>query len=383
MPKTKLGRKLEKSSTRRKPKNTKPVWKGPEKDGITQSLLSRWLVCRERFRLLVVEGLKPVDQFNHRIEYGNMWHLCEEAFAPHPLTDDWSLALGRYCRTLAQKYRTSGSQVEHWFNVCRTQFPIYTRHWSKHSDVKQRTPLLQEQVFNVPYQLPSGRMVRLRGKWDGVDLIGNGRNAGIYLRENKTKGDVKEGIIVRQLQFDLQTMFYLVALDKFRLHRYDTDLIDCFAKLPLGGVIYNVVRRPLSGGKGSIVQHKPTKGNPDGESSEEFYSRLGEVMKADPDYFFMRWKVEITPADVERFKRECLDPILEQLCDWWDYIRNGFVSHLWTSNEVRGYPVRHWRHPFGVYNVLNEGGVSELDEYLATGSKLGLETTSNLFPELE
>ena len=31
--------------------NTGPAWKGPEVDGITQSLLSKFLVCRERFRI--------------------------------------------------------------------------------------------------------------------------------------------------------------------------------------------------------------------------------------------------------------------------------------------------------------------------------------------
>jgi hypothetical protein len=43
----------------------------------------------------------------------------------------------------------------------------------------------------------------------------------------------------------------------------------------------------------------------------------------------------------------------------------------------------HWRHPFGVYDALNEGGSSDLDEYLETGSTVGLERASTLFPELE
>jgi hypothetical protein len=43
----------------------------------------------------------------------------------------------------------------------------------------------------------------------------------------------------------------------------------------------------------------------------------------------------------------------------------------------------HWRHPFGVYDALNEGGSSDLDEYLETGSTVGLEKASTLFPELE
>ena len=47
-----------------KKRNT-PLWKGPTEDGITQSLLSRFLVCRERFRLKVIEGLAPEDRFSH------------------------------------------------------------------------------------------------------------------------------------------------------------------------------------------------------------------------------------------------------------------------------------------------------------------------------
>ncbi len=369
-----------------KPKHIEPIWRGPERDGVTQSLLSRWLVCRERFRLLVVEGLKPIDQFNHRIEYGNMWHLCEEAIARQNFVGErWETALERHCRILAQKYRMQGSQIEHWFNVCRVQFPMYIDYWRKHSYDRQQKSLLQEQVFNIPYQLPSGRTVRLRGKWDSVNLIGKGRNVGIYLQENKTKGDVKEGLIARQLQFDLQTMFYLIALKDYEhTAMFDKSWerlgiksgLNKVGKLgPIRGVVYNVVRRPLSGGKGSIKQLKPTKANPQGESSEEFYARLGEVIKDDPDYFFMRWQVEITSADVEKFKHECLNPILENLCSWFDWISAG---DRWRQGNIC-----HYRHPFGVWNVLNEGGASELDEYLSSGSTLGLETTNSLFSELE
>ena len=109
----------------------------------------------------------------------------------------------------------------------------------------------------------------------------------------------------------------------------------------------------------------------------------------------MRWKVEVTTADLERFKQEFLTPILEQLCDWWEWISGPFgsVDHWGTSNvrigpdNVEGsttvYPGIHWRTPFGFYNILAEGGSSELDEYLATGSEAGLERTETLFPELE
>ncbi len=375
-----------------KPARTGPLWRGPEVDGITFSLLSRFLSCRERFRCLVVDGLRPADGFNHRLEYGNMWHVCEEASAKWSKENPYSSWLGDltvYCQELGRRYPTSREQIEHWASVCRVQFPEYVKYWAEHPDVVDRTPLLQEQTFDVPYRLPSGRTVRLRGKWDSVDLIGKGRQAGVYLQENKTKGDIDPERMRRQLTFDLQTMMYLVALHQFGFDQQDEH--DVLAGKPILGVRYNVVRRPLSGGKGSIRQHQPTKSNPAGESTEVFYERLrNDYIADDPGYWFMRWKVDVTPGDVQKFRERCLDPILEQLCDWWEFIRNARCvdepdKALWQPLEygVQQKPwAPHWQHPFGVYNPLDEGGASDLDEYLATGSEVGLTRCDNLFPEL-
>ena len=153
-----------------KSKRRSPLWEGPDgggrNGGVTQSLLSRFIVCRERFRIHAVEGLHQSPTFNHRIEYGSMWHVCEEAYAiarPNGEDDPYN-CLRQYCQGLAKKYPTQQEQVWHWYNICRTQFPAYVEYWAKHPDVRSRQPLLQEQAFDVPYVLPSGRAVRLRGK---------------------------------------------------------------------------------------------------------------------------------------------------------------------------------------------------------------------------
>ena len=184
-----------------------------------------------------------------------MWHICEEYYAGGT---DWSKPLKEYCIALARKFPMDQSQVDKWYRVCQLQFPIYVTYWEQHPDVKARTPLLQEVSFKVPYVLPSGRTVLMRGKWDSVDLIGEGREAGIYLQENKTKGDPNEEAIERQLTFDLQTMWYLTALQSYCDQHEDVGF-NLHGKR-LKGVRYNVIRRPLSGGKGSIVQGKGTDG---------------------------------------------------------------------------------------------------------------------------
>jgi hypothetical protein len=364
-------------------------WEGPEavgpRGGVTQSMLSRWLCCRERFRLMVVEGLGTEDTFNHRLEYGQMWHTCEEQLAKQNIYSDSkqhqlevTSKLYNYCQNLCKRYPLQQEQVQHWYNVCKTQFPIYVKYWSKHQDVKDRTPLLQEQVFDVPYELPFTKsVVRLRGKWDSVDLIGKGKNAAIYLQENKTKGDIVEEQLKRQLGFDLQTMMYLVALKESRggfFHSEDIEKI--LDEHTIAGVRYNVVRRPLSGGKGSIRKHQPTKSNPAGETDVEFYARLGQVIMEDEAYFFSRWRVEITEQDVRRFQHEFFDNALEELCNWWRW-----VSSPKGRRDPFADPI-HYRLPYGVYNPLLEGGSSDMDEYLATKSEVGLTRNKKLFTEL-
>jgi hypothetical protein len=186
---------------------------------------------------------------------------------------------------------------------------------------------------------------------------------------------VREAQLRRQLRFDLQLGIYLVALRYTQMDSYEP-----WGRLAIGGVRYNVVRRPLSGGKGSIVRHKPTRSNPEGESKEAFFLRLRDIIAESPQDYFMRWDVGITPSDILKFRRECLDPILEQLCDWWEAMQDCDGDYF-RPPTPHGYV--HWRHPFGVYDALNEGGSSDLDEYLETGSTVGLERASTLFPELE
>lgn len=348
-----------------------PLWKGPEVDGITQSMLSSFLVCRERFRVRYVLGLQPADDFNHRIEYGSMWHVCEEALAAGK-TEKWADDLNAYCLGLCKKYPLRQEQIIHWYEVCKVQFPIYVKYWAKHRDVQNRTPLLQEEVFNVPYTLPSGRVVRLRGKFDSVDLIGKGKEAGIWLQENKTKGDIDEQQLQRQLTFDLQTMLYLVALRG--LIDEQTTTTEHFQGASIKGIRYNVIRRPLAGGKGSIRQTK-------NETLPQFYSRLGDVIAEDPSYYFMRWQVIVTPEDIERFKKQCLNPLLELVCNWYECVVD--KSDPFVGDPVEGYPWLHFQMPYGVYSPLIDGGSTDLDEYLTSGSTVGLHRAEKLFRELE
>lgn len=382
----------EKMKARKPQPKPQPVWSGPEGEGwnggVTQSMIGRWLSCRERARVRWIEGLSPPEQFSHRIEYGNMWHLCEETRANG---QDWEPALKQYAVELCAKYPTQQAEIEKWWNVCKVQFPIYVAHWNKHPETVNRTPLLAEQVFDVPYKLPSGRTVRLRGKWDGLELAGKGKDRALWVPEHKTKGDVDLLEIQRQLSFDLQTLTYLIALESARSEYNKGNGQDWIAPLeheimfhPLKGVRFNVIRRPLSGGEGMITQKKGSK-NVRPETSAEYYDRLRGVIDgtgvkttgenyAGPEHWFFRWTAEVSAADLKRFRERCLDPILEQMCCWYGCVTgNPQPVPAWAQN---------YQHPHGNVNTIDEFGSSDLDSYLATGSRVGL-TQTTLFRELK
>lgn len=316
---------------RRKKKGSREsLWKGPEVDGVTYSLLSRFLCCRERFRIMVVEGLKPADKFYAPVVYGNLWHACEEALAAGT---PWQDALGKQKERLYQAYPLHREEIIHWCMIASIQFPHYLEYWEKNKS----NAILREAVFNVPYKLPSGRVIRLRGKWDRV-------NTGVYIQENKTKSRIDLDKLSRQLTFDLQSMLYQIAYE-----------IQTGTKVK--GTLYNVVRRPA---------HKTPQSFQEKIANDLANGRGGE--------WFARLKVEVTRQDVLKFQRECLDPLLEFLCLWWD----GLPKDKSFYNSPY-----HWRHPFGVYNILDEGGSSDLDHYLHTGSESGLVRVDTLFQELE
>jgi hypothetical protein len=324
-------------SNPRKPKSETrktALWKGPLQDGITFSLLSKFLVCRERFRLMVVEGLRESEGFDASIEYGQMWHDAEEA---HARGKDWQRIIRLHYAKWRENYPASEDETRKWFRVCQTTFPLYVQYWSKHPMEKQREPVLAENPFAIVYTLPSGRKVKLRGKFDCVLAVNKFRH--LWLQENKSKGKIDEEGITKTLHENMQTMLYLIALHesmkeekdkKTGAPRYLFDIgatkhhIPNDGKKPpiIKGVMYNVIKRPLAD-MYSIRQRVK-------ETEDGFYGRLGENIKEDsfnPDgsarsrsNYFHRWEAEISEQELESFKDKVFHPILEQLLDWWEWI---------------------------------------------------------------
>ena len=351
----------------------RPLWKGPAVDGITQSLLGGFMACRERFRLRVIEGYAPPDQFHDVLGFGNYWHICEEMFA---MGVPWKPALKKEAARDANLYRSQQHQINKWYQIILRMFPIYIKYWSENEDVRNRTPVLSEISFKVPYDLPNGETVLLRGKWDSIDRVGKTKK--LWLQENKTKGNPDKEAIEKLLAFDMQTMIYLVALRTacrkglYGLGKKDTAV----------GVRYNVIRRPLGGGRHCIRQKKGSK-NIRAETSEEYYDRLFGLIEGEQDYFFMRWNSEVSEDELDTFEQTFLVPQLTQLVHWWHWMEENYADP-WKVCPKTGVPGGgyHWRHPYGQWNPVDNGRRNDIDEMLDGIPNTRITRNRQLFPEL-
>lgn len=370
---------VKKSGIKAQSRRKEPLWKGPYEDGLSQSLICRFLCCRERFRIRTVEGLEPNLGFHLPIHYGNMWHVCEEH---HVMGQDWRGPLLAYAKELAKEFRNQQELVLKWYNICYRQFEVYIKVYSNPTTAihkrKGYKHLSSEQVFEIKCPITHSRIVKLRGKFDSIFVDKDG----VWLLENKTKSEIDEAKIVRQLKFDLQTMLYITAikyLQSIGAPPFD-GVNKKYKTSPIAGVLYNVVKRPLSGGKGTIRQHKPSKKNPTGESEEVFYNRLKGEIQNNTNEFFGRWNVRVSESDITTFQKSLLMPIVTSIADWWDALQSNLFDPWKSAAAQNGL---HWRTPYGLYNVLLEGGYTDLDDFIDSGSLVGLRHSPCMFPELK
>lgn len=380
--------------------NTIPVGKSElwnlYRDGITFSLLCKFLNCRYRFKLLVIDGLKDEEGFRKELEFGNWFHAGMEAVADYKggqqLTSQVvQRAMRKHTQGLLKQFSSESATIQFWEQLAFKMFAIYLNTWSK----SEKDYILQEQTFKIPYTLPSGRTIPLRGKWDAVFVQETKRRPSLWIQENKTKGEVLDNAIAKCLPNDLQTMFYTIAMQTFltspvldRLPGISVEAANAMTECRLTGVLYNVIRRPLA----DNYAIKKRKDESDRDFIErvlrsyEGKSKLYPIAKHAKDWFY-RWSVTLTKTDIERFRVQTLDPILEMVCDWFDWMtvsdKNPFTPIGETPKGNKISNRFHFRMPFGVYSPMARGLGGDYFDFLTTSSKRKLVNVSTVFPELE
>jgi hypothetical protein len=328
-----------KATPKKTSKKRKPLWT-PE-EGVTQSAIGKFLQCPEQFSLEYIEGV-TTTRFQIPLEFGSIWHLCLE----HQFDGDAT----KTCERITREYRekkvpnlkvpADREALDIALTQIRTIFPIYCDYWSKKD--REITWVKREEKFRFPHTLPSGKTIDLRGMRDGVFRNKNGT---LGLFETKTKSNIDETAIADTIRSDMQTLLYCYSLQR----DYGEDP---------SNIIYNVVRRP------GLKFRKD-------DTLPLYAERLAAEVNKKPDYYFIRWNIDVLPSDISRFVETTLNPVLERFLHWWGSVSldpfNRFQSpyHFLNCNEL-----------YGKY------GRASTYEYIVRGRKGSYMQRSCPFPEL-
>lgn len=337
-----------------------------ERDGVTFSMLSKFVGCRERFRLSAVEGWTS-RAFAVPLEFGSCFHNCLE------FLQDGGRPENLYEVTEAYKHSKlkdpnnalndeDSIELERLLGTVEIVVLKYMEYWNEVPSFQQGKRraydrdfkyLYQEETFNVSHILPTGRNIRLRGRWDAV--LRHPFSGSPVLQENKTKGMIDEQGLLEGLKKDLQTQFYLWTL-------YLT-----LGKIPTH-ILYNVIRRPGL---------RPRSGEP----LKDFLNRVDEDIDKRPSHYFMRWVVDIERKDLEDFVERTLNPLLLQVSEWWDSVKHDPFSP-WTLQDG-GPNLLHYERPYGIYDSTMFGnGRGEFFDVLYQNNFKGYFQRTEAFPEL-
>jgi hypothetical protein len=320
----------------------KKLFRDLAQDGVTYSFISEFMNCREQARLSFVEGFTR-DGIVEALDFGSLYHTGLEVVANGKSVKTAVSAIQaeeqKMIRDRKLKPREAAIVRELGCKV-RIVFPLYQEYWRKKKGHEFRgKPVSSEESFRLEHEIPwtfgqaTSRSVVIRGRFDAIFRL-KGR---LWLMENKTKSQIDEEGLTASLSQDLQTMLYSHAI-KLKYGEYPA------------GVLYNVIRRPqLKQGKGTF---------------EEYMNRIEKDVRENPDWYFKRWEVTFGKDDIKNWVERSLNPILTQICMWWDEIK----SNPFDPWAIPG-RVHHFQNPEGLYNRY---GKSQYFELLTRKSTYGL-----------
>lgn len=272
-------------------------------DGVTQSLLSDWVGCRQRCRYSLDGWRAPSSK--EGLEFGSLFHwMLEQAYtlvrsreirSVRAAIDAFEPLLKRYMGRYEQR-RNESSLAPQTMELLAAQaegvWAGYCMMW-KH-DFTKRKWISLESKFDVQFM----DMFRLRGMRDG--LFQNGKD--LWLLETKTKSRWDPNELAMTLGFDFQNLYYLTATT--------LELEAAGKPSKIDGVLYNVIRRP---------QIKPDKDN----NLAAYVKRIKEDVQVRPDFYFSRSENTYLQRDQRAFR----DELFAKLCEFRQWLEEELPTY--------------------------------------------------------
>ena len=247
-------------------------------DGITQSLLSAFVDCRQQCRYILDMWRMPRPK--DALVFGGLWHWllqqCYEEIRRTGKIIPFQVLAKRWFQEYGRKVCDTQAAEEH-LAMAEALFDPYWKFWKE--DFKRKW-IAVEKKFDVQWN-----GFRLRGMRDGGYTL----RRRPWILETKTAGQISEDTLEDKLAFDFQNLFYLVTAEEE-------------IGKEIQGVLYNVIRKPmLRRGKA--------------ESLPEFSTRMREDVLSRPSWYFdHRWEILYTRERIKEFSEELLDKLVEFTC---------------------------------------------------------------------
>lgn len=284
----------------------------PFRDGVSFSLLSKWKECREKAKLHLM-GITPRYR-SSALTFGTVVHeILDMAYSEiqpkqKKRTVPDTQKVKAYTKRLERIWQKENPAADERLTVdfetallfSEAVLPIYFKRWS--GDLKFQW-LGVESEFRVLLSTKLGD-VPIVGKRDGVFQYE--KSKALWLFETKTKGQINEGALVDRIAFEEQVLMYLLAL---RFER---------PKEPIGGILYNIIRRPQ-------LRQAAT------ESVRAFAARCAQDVIDRPEFYFLRLKISINTSDLITFQKEFTATVTDFVL-WWQEK----VGHYRNTNACEG-----------------------------------------------
>lgn len=285
-------------------------------DGVTQSLLSSWVDCRQRCRWYL-DGWRA-DTLKEGLEYGSLFHfLLEELYERVRgglITADVSARVdSEFWRGALERWRaklppTADAAATEQTEICIAQAAgVWDGYLAQYpQDFNPKRWIELEGVFDVTWN-----GYRLRGRRDGMLTF----RRSPWLLETKTKSQITPGKIEAALAFDFQNLFYVTA--------NQAELEARKMRGRLRGVKYNIVRKPQHKAKGDL---------------RAYSGRIAKDVALRPDHFFLRYEATYAPDALREHQRQLVDKLAE--FDRWlrgeipTYRNEGACQKRWNCTYI-------------------------------------------------
>lgn len=261
----------------------------PCKHGVSQTLLSTWMECREKVRLRYVKSLKPESKkaFVEGSSYHDMLEFVYKKIMDGSVKGPKAAerVVVQHIEEMEAKASSFGSMDENLqqsYDFGSILIPAYFRFYKKDFDVQWMDV---EKEFSIPIEMFDKEIVCLKGKTDGGFMM---TKDSYYVLESKFKAFWGKDY-ADLVTLDLQVATYTAA----KKHE----------GLPVKGCRYNLVKKPaLRRGK------KETK--------KEFLDRIRADIEKRPETYFERHDVPFDKTELEANWRR-VNHMVKSFYRWW------------------------------------------------------------------